>query len=193
MAEEKDSKDKESKEQESTKEEEQGEDSQEEQQDGESQEKETKPDNRPPSIIYGPAAPRPLTMTFGELLDYHAEVRPDKPAIISHVQGYTISWSQLRNRSLQLARAMAQDGVGKGDFVALSMGSRVEYFEVCMMAWSCCNLVLMVRIQTFFACAYLGAACITMNYAYAQDEFVALLKIIGETHSIRLVFVQSKL
>ena len=88
------------------------------------------PDNRPPSIVYGPAAPRTLTMTYGELLDYHAEVRPNKPAIISHVQGYTISWKQLRERSLQLARAFAQDGIGRGDLVAISMGSRVEYFEV---------------------------------------------------------------
>ena len=89
-------------------------------------------DDRPPSIVYGPSAPLPLTMTFGELLDYHAEVRPNKPAYISHVQNHTLSWSQLRDRSLQLARAFAQDGIVKGDLVALSMGSRVEYFEVCM-------------------------------------------------------------
>lgn len=88
-------------------------------------------DDRPPSIVYGPSAPLPLTMTFGELLDYHAEVRPNKPAYISHVQNHTLSWSQLRDRSLQLARAFAQDGIVKGDLVALSMGSRVEYFEVC--------------------------------------------------------------
>ena len=103
-------------------------------QDEQSQEEESKsnaaPDTRPPSIVYGPAAPRPLTMTFGELLDYHAEVRPNKPAVISHVQGYTISWSQMRDRSLQMARALSQDGIGRGDLVAISMGSRVEYFEV---------------------------------------------------------------
>lgn len=118
MAEEKESKDQVSKDEES--------------QEEESQKSESTVDTRPPSIVYGPAAPRPLTMTFCELLDYHAEVRPHKPAIISHVQGYTISWNQLRDRSLQLARAMAQDGVTKGDLIALSMGSRVEYFEVCL-------------------------------------------------------------
>ncbi len=85
---------------------------------------------RPPSIVYGPSSPVPICMTFGELLDYHAEVRGDRPAVISHVQGYTVSFKQLRARSLQLARAMAEDGVGKGDLVAISMGSRVEYFEV---------------------------------------------------------------
>jgi mevalonyl-CoA ligase len=85
---------------------------------------------RPPSIVYGPSAPIPITMTFGELLDHHVEVRPNKPAVISHVQGYTVSFKELRSRSLQLARAFSKDGIGKGDLVAVSMGSRVEYFEV---------------------------------------------------------------
>lgn len=86
--------------------------------------------SRPPSIIYGPSAPEPLTMTFGQLLDYHAEVRGQKPAVISHVQGKTISFNDLRQRSLQLARAFSKDGIGKGDLVAISLGSRIEYFEV---------------------------------------------------------------
>lgn len=34
-------------------------------------------------------------------------------------------------------------------------------------------------LQTFFACAYLGAALVTLNYAYARHEFVELLKVIG--------------
>ena len=119
----------------------QGEEQQQQQQNGDQQQEEDNKvelqrgqhvvDDRPPSIVYGPSAPLPLTMTFGELLDYHAEVRPNKPAYISHVQNHTLSWSQLRDRSLQLARAFAQDGIVKGDLVALSMGSRVEYFEVC--------------------------------------------------------------
>lgn len=86
--------------------------------------------NRPPSIVYGPSAPEPLSMTFGQLLDYHAEVRGDKPAVISHVQGKTISFKDLRLRSLQLARGLSADGIGKGDLVAISLGSRIEYFEV---------------------------------------------------------------
>ena len=86
--------------------------------------------NRAPSIVYGPSAPEPLSMTFGQLLDYHAEVRGDKPAVISHVQGKTISFKDLRLRSLQLARSFSADGIGKGDLVAISLGSRIEYFEV---------------------------------------------------------------
>ncbi|KAK5720329.1 hypothetical protein LTR15_007603 [Elasticomyces elasticus] len=117
-------------------------------------------DERPPSIVYGPATPVPLTMTFGELLDHHAEVRGDAPAIISHPQSRTVSFRDLRNRSIQLARALAQDGVGKGDLVAISLGSRVEYFE------------------TFFACVQLGAALVLLNYAYTDSEMLALLKVV---------------
>lgn len=88
------------------------------------------PEHKQPSIIYGPSAPVPLTLTFGQLLDHHAEVRGDAPAVVSHPQNYTASFAQLRSRSIRLARALAKDGIGKGDLVAISMGSRVEYFEV---------------------------------------------------------------
>jgi acyl-CoA synthetase (AMP-forming)/AMP-acid ligase II len=33
-------------------------------------------------------------------------------------------------------------------------------------------------LQTFFACAYLGAALVLLNYAYTEHEMVELLKII---------------
>ena len=115
---------------------------------------------RPPSIVHGPATPVPLNMTFGELLDYHVEFRGDQPAVISHSQEMTISWRQLSERSIKMARALAEDGVGKGALVAISLGSRIEYFE------------------TFFACARLGAALVMLNYAYAEPEMLALLKLV---------------
>lgn len=117
-------------------------------------------DERPPSILHGPAAPVPLTMPFGDLLDYHVEVKGDSPAVISHPQDLTLSWRQLSDRSIRLACALAKDGVEKGSLVALSLGSRVEYFE------------------TFFACARLGAALVMLNYAYAESEMLAVLKVV---------------
>lgn len=118
-------------------------------------------DERPPSIVYGPSAPVPLTMTFSELLDHHAEVRGDRPAVISHPQqGKIMSFRELKDRSIKLARAMAKDGIGKGDLVAISLGSRTEYFE------------------TFYACTRLGAALVLLNYAYTESEMLALLKIV---------------
>lgn len=117
-------------------------------------------DDRPPSIVYGPSTPVPLAMTFSELLDHNVEVRGDRPAVISEPQGQTLTFRRLRERSIRLARAMAKDGIGKGDLVAISLGSRVEYFE------------------TFYACTYLGAALVLLNYAYTESEMLALLKIV---------------
>ena len=100
-------------------------------------------------------------MTFSELLDYHVEVRGDRPAIIADPQNVTVSFRRLRERSIQFARAMSQDGIGKGDLVAITLGSRVEYFE------------------TFFACARLGAALVLLNYAFTESEMASLLKIVS--------------
>ena len=82
------------------------------------------------SIVYGPRAPVPLTLTFGQLLDHHVEVRPDSPAVVSHVQSCTISFRQLRDRSTNLAKAMAKAGVKKGSLVGIISGTRYEYLEV---------------------------------------------------------------
>lgn len=129
-------------------------------------------DERPPSIVYGPTTPVPLTMTFNELLDHHVQVRGDRPAVISHPQqGRIVSFRQLQARSKELAQAMSNDGIGKGDLVAISLGSRVEYFE------------------TFFACARLGAALVLLNYAYAESEMLALLKIVRASDPISGVSV----
>lgn len=87
-------------------------------------------ESRLPSIVYGPRYPVPLTLTFGQLLDHHAEVRPNSPAIISHVQGCTISFKQLQERSIKLAKAMARAGVRKGSLVGIISGTRYEYVEV---------------------------------------------------------------
>ena len=83
-----------------------------------------------PSIMYGPRAPVPLTLTFGQLLDHHAETRPDSPAVISHVQDRTISYRQLCDRSISLAKAMAHAGIGRGSLVGIISGTRIEYLEV---------------------------------------------------------------
>lgn len=87
-------------------------------------------ETKPPSLVYGPRSPVPLALTFGELLDHHAEVRPDSPAVISHVQSCTISFRQLRDRSIKLAKAMAAAGIRKGNLVGIVSGTRYEYLEV---------------------------------------------------------------
>ncbi|KAF9888954.1 Acyl-CoA synthetase member 2 mitochondrial [Aspergillus nanangensis] len=110
-----------------------------------------------PSIVYGPSTPRPVSMTFGELLSDHARHRPNNYAIISHHQNVTLTYRDLDNRSTALARAFAGYGVGAGDKVAIMLGSRTEY------------------IEAFFACAKLGAALVLLNYAFVLEEIVDTL------------------
>jgi hypothetical protein len=74
---------------------------------------------RPPSIVHGPATPVPLNMTFGELLDYHVEFRGDQPAVISHSQEMTISWRQLSERSIKMARVMLNYAYAEPEMLAL--------------------------------------------------------------------------
>lgn len=88
---------------------------------------------RRPSIVYGPQAPVPLELTFGELLDHHVDVRPDSPAVISHVQNCIVSFRQLRDRSNKLAAAMAQAGIRKGSLVGIISGTRYEYLEASLV------------------------------------------------------------
>lgn len=82
------------------------------------------------SIVYGPRSPVPLNLTFGQLLDHHAKERPDAPAVISHVQDCTITYKQLCDRSINLAKAMAKAGVGRGTMVGIILATRFEYLEV---------------------------------------------------------------
>lgn len=87
-------------------------------------------EERLPSIVYGPRAPVPLTLTFGQLLDHHAEERPDSPAAISHVQNCTVTYRQLRDRSVDLAKSLSHAGIGKGSLVGIILATRYEYMEV---------------------------------------------------------------
>ncbi|KAJ5278670.1 hypothetical protein N7478_004042 [Penicillium angulare] len=110
-----------------------------------------------PSIIYGPSAPLPASISFGSLLSHHSKNTPDSYAVISHHQNVFLTYSQLDQRSTSLAAAFSAYGVGRGDTVAIMLGSRTEYLEA------------------FFACAKLGASLVLLNFAFVFEEIVATL------------------
>lgn len=83
-----------------------------------------------PSIVYGPSAPKPVPLTFGNLLSQHVKQQPNRVAIISHHQKVTLTYKDLDDRSTALAKAFAHYGVRRGDSVAIMLGSRTEYIEV---------------------------------------------------------------
>ena len=66
------------------------------------------------------------------LLDRHAKMQPDRPAI--RFRGRTTTWLTLRERVGRLASALSQRGVGSGDRVGVLMGNRPEYVESILAA-----------------------------------------------------------
>lgn len=83
-----------------------------------------------PSIIHGPSAPSPVSMTFGQLLSQHAQNKPHSYAVISHHQEIKLTYKQLDDNSTALAKSFRGYNVGRGDMVAIMLGSRTEYLEV---------------------------------------------------------------
>jgi fatty-acyl-CoA synthase len=64
----------------------------------------------------------------------HALVSPDKPAIIVPAHGdepeITVTYAELDERSLRLARVLRGAGLGKGDHIAFLSDNRPEVFDV---------------------------------------------------------------
>jgi acyl-CoA synthetase (AMP-forming)/AMP-acid ligase II len=83
-----------------------------------------------PSIIHGPSAPAPVSMTFGKLLSHHARDKPNSYAVISHHQRIKLTFKELDDNSAAIAKSFRGYNVGRGDMVAIMMGSRTEYLEV---------------------------------------------------------------
>ncbi|WP_122817417.1 long-chain-fatty-acid--CoA ligase [Nocardioides pantholopis] len=85
----------------------------------------------------------------------HAAMRPDKPAL--RYRGETTTWSQLSERSLRGAAALAARGVGAGDRVALLTLSHPWFVESVLAANS------------------LGAMAVPLNFRLAPPELDYIL------------------
>ncbi len=59
----------------------------------------------------------------------HARTNPDKPAAILHGSGEVLTFRQLDERSIQLARLLQERGLKPGDHISIFMDNRLEYFE----------------------------------------------------------------
>lgn len=60
----------------------------------------------------------------------HAQLHPQKPAAIHAVTGECITFSDLESRSRSLANALAQQGFGRGDALAVVMENDLRFFEI---------------------------------------------------------------
>lgn len=86
----------------------------------------------------------------GMLIAFHAERRPEKPAVISEFGNRT--FSELNARCNQLVRTLRAEGLGVDDSVAMLMTNRPEFMEV------------------FFACSRAGFRVTPINWHLVGDN-----------------------
>ena len=94
-------------------------------------------------------------MNIGESLIRNAQHFPDKRAIVDAHR--TVTYHELHERTNRLANYLLGQGVGKGDLVALSIGSRAEHFEA------------------LFAIAKIGAIAVPFDFNWSAQECEAML------------------
>ncbi|MDX2342545.1 MAG: AMP-binding protein, partial [Acidimicrobiia bacterium] len=83
---------------------------------------------------------------------HHADLSPDKTALIDEGRDLTLSYADLDDQSRRLAAWLARNGVGAGDRVAFLAGNTTDVFEA------------------LFACAKLGAILVPLNWRLAVPE-----------------------
>lgn len=86
---------------------------------------------------------------------YHARTNPEKTAII--YQNKSISYKEFYSRIQKTAAFLKTQGVGVGDVVAMFMKNSAAFIEIS------------------FACSYLGAVFLPMNYRLASAEAAYIL------------------
>jgi long-chain acyl-CoA synthetase len=59
----------------------------------------------------------------------HVAQHPDKPAIVMADTGQTLSYAELEDHSIRLARVFAEAGLSRGDHVAILSDNSPEVFE----------------------------------------------------------------
>ncbi len=105
------------------------------------------------------AVQHPHLASPAALLRHWAAERPDEPMLT--LGGRTLTWAETYDRACRLAGALAADGVGPEDRVAVLDRSGIEFFEV------------------FFACSLLGAVSVAVNWRLAPAEMAAIVEDAG--------------
>lgn len=92
---------------------------------------------------------------IGDWLRYHGERNRDQEALV--FGGHRYTYGGLNNRTNRVANALADRGVRKGDRVSLLLLNSNAFLE------------------TFFACAKLGAIAVPLNYRLSSAELQFIL------------------
>jgi acyl-CoA synthetase (AMP-forming)/AMP-acid ligase II len=110
------------------------------------------------SIVSGPLDPPLLQLTVSQLLHQQVQLYPDNEAVIIPWTGARWTYRKLWAESSLLARSLLKYGVRPRDRVGIMSGNCERY------------------IALFFACARVGAICVTLNNTYTATEMEYALK-----------------
>ena len=80
----------------------------------------------------------PEFVSYGRRISTLAAERGDQTAIVfvpEQGDERNISWAELDRGSNQVARLLAEHGVGQGSTVVVAVGNRPEHFAVAYAAW----------------------------------------------------------
>ena len=92
------------------------------------------------------------TRTLGEWVEYWAEKTPDKDYIVYADRGLRFTWKEFNERVNHLAKGMLAIGIEKGTHVGLWATNVPDW------------------LTFLYACARIGAVCVTVNTNYKQNE-----------------------
>ena len=97
-----------------------------------------------------------MPMMISSIIDYAAQVRSDSEIVSHRVEGdiHRYTYPEARRRSVQLAHALRELGIGQGDRVAT-------------MAWNGYR-----HLELYYAISGIGAVCHTINPRLFADQIV---------------------
>ncbi|KAH5061968.1 hypothetical protein HBH70_186990 [Parastagonospora nodorum] len=110
------------------------------------------------SLVSGPLDPPLSQSTLSQLLYQQVELYPNNEAVIIPWTGARWTYQKLWTESNLLARSLLKYGVRPRDRVGIMSGNCERY------------------IALFFACARVGAICVTLNNTYTATEMEYALK-----------------
>ena len=96
--------------------------------------------------------------TLGQYLEYWADTTPDKEYIVYSDRNLRFTWKYFNSRVDDMARGLVAIGVTKGTHVGLWAQNVPDW------------------LTFLYACAKIGAVCITVNTNYKQSELEYLVK-----------------
>ncbi|EMD93660.1 hypothetical protein COCC4DRAFT_209258 [Bipolaris maydis ATCC 48331] len=110
------------------------------------------------SIVTGPLDPPLVQLTLSQLLQQQAAHYASNEAVVIPWTGARWTYQKLWAESSLLARALLKEGVRPRDRIGIMSGNCEKY------------------IALFFACARVGAICVTLNNTYTATEMEFALK-----------------